>query len=82
MLFSFARARIQQLESEAAEHASRVARLEYRAASDVRAEQESCIAKISAAQTRHQASAERTLNGKHTLLSTGRERLILSKCPR
>lgn len=48
------RARIRQLEAEAANHTSRLAALECRAASELRAEQESCLAKISDAETRHQ----------------------------
>ncbi|CAM9661664.1 unnamed protein product [Scytosiphon promiscuus] len=49
-----ARARIRQLEVEAAEHTSRLAEVESQAASDLRAEQESCLRRISEAATRHQ----------------------------
>ncbi|CAB1113789.1 unnamed protein product [Ectocarpus sp. CCAP 1310/34] len=52
-----ARARISQLEAEAAEHTVRLAAVESRSASDLRAEQESCLKKISDAEARHQASA-------------------------
>lgn len=51
------RARTSQLEAEAAEHTVRLAEVESRSASDLRAEQESCLKKISEAETRHQASA-------------------------
>lgn len=49
------RARVRQLEAEDAEHTSRVATVESRAVSEMRAEQESCLKKISEAETRHQA---------------------------
>ena len=52
------RARIRQLEAEATEHAVRVAALEGRAASDLRAEHEACLAKISDAERRHQVCRE------------------------
>ncbi|CAM9564149.1 unnamed protein product [Ectocarpus sp. 6 AP-2014] len=52
-----ARARISQLEAEAAEHTVRLAAVESRSARDLRAEQESCLKKISDAEARHQASA-------------------------
>ncbi|CAN0486601.1 unnamed protein product, partial [Ectocarpus sp. 12 AP-2014] len=49
-----ARARINQLEAEAAENTVRLAAVESRSASDLRAEQESCLKKISDAEARHQ----------------------------
>ncbi|CAM9432226.1 unnamed protein product [Laminaria digitata] len=51
-----ARARIQQLEVEAAENASRLAASESRAALGRRAEQETCLTKISDGERRHQQS--------------------------
>lgn len=52
--FLVSRARISQLEAEAAEHSSRLAEVESRAASGLRAEQEACLKKISDAETRRQ----------------------------
>eukprot|EP00903_Cladosiphon_okamuranus_P008996 g8606.t1 len=49
-----ARARISQLEAEAAGHASHLAAVESRAASGLKAEQEACLTRISNAETRHQ----------------------------
>lgn len=51
------RARVRQLEAEDAEHASRLAAVESRAVSEMRAEQESCLKKISDAEARHQVSS-------------------------
>lgn len=57
-IFVFYRARIGQLEAESVEHAVSVAALGSRAASDLRAEHEACLAKISDSDCRHQASGE------------------------
>ncbi|CAM9420463.1 unnamed protein product, partial [Hapterophycus canaliculatus] len=51
---SEARVRIRQLEADAAEHATRLAGIESRAAAELRADQESCLKKISEAETRRQ----------------------------
>ncbi|CAN0223461.1 unnamed protein product [Pylaiella littoralis] len=51
-----ARARVRQLEAEDVDNTARLAAVEARAVSEMRAEQESCLRNISDAETRHQAS--------------------------
>lgn len=62
------RARIQQLEVEAAENASRLAASESRAATGRRTEQEACLAKISQGERRHQVNARCTVRCVQNLL--------------
>lgn len=50
------RARVRQLEAEDVDNTARLAAVEARAVSEMRAEQESCLRNISDAETRHQAS--------------------------
>ncbi|CAM9541564.1 unnamed protein product [Ectocarpus fasciculatus] len=77
-----ARARINQLEAEAAEHTVRLAAVESRGASDLRAEQQSCLKKISDAEARHQASAGSPAAADDLRKAEGRQEEALSELKR